>query len=85
MEDQENEISNLDFPISRVIRESLNDLAEQKQRYILGEMTEDEFISHRVDIYLKEIETAMHNGFDELGAKEIALKECLAGISEDDG
>lgn len=85
MEDQENEISNLDFPISRVIREALNDLAEQKQRDILGEMTEDEFISHRVDIYLQEIETAMHNGFDELGSKEIALRECLAGISEDDG
>lgn len=85
MEDQRNEISNLDLPISRVIRETLNALPKQKQAEILGTMSEDEFVSHHVDIYLNEIETAMHNGFDELGSKEIALKECLAGISEDDG
>lgn len=85
MEDHQNEISNLDFPISNVIREVLNGLPKQRQAEILGAMSEDEVVSHRVDIYLKEIETAMHNGFDELGAKEIALKECLAGISEDDG
>lgn len=45
-------------------------------------MTEDEFVSHRVDVYLQSLETAMHNCYDEAGAKEIALKECLAGISE---
>ena len=85
MEDRQNEISNLDLPISNVIRGTLNGLSKQRQVEIIGAMSENEFISHRVDIYLKEIETAMHNGFDELGAKEIALKECLAGISEDDG
>ncbi len=85
MEDQQNEISNLDLPISNVIREGLNGLSKQRQAEILGAMSEGEFVSHRVDIYLQEIETAMHNGFDELGSKEIALKECLAGISEDDG
>jgi hypothetical protein len=86
MEDP-NEISNLDLPISKVIREALHDLQSQKQneflKELLGEMTDDEFVSHRVDIYLTEIEAAMHNGFDELGAKEIALKECLAGLIED--
>lgn len=85
MEDHQNEISNLDFPISNVIREVLNGLPKQRQAEILGAMSEDEFVSHRVEIYLQEIETAMHNGFDELGSKEIALRECLAGISEDDG
>ena len=85
MEDQQNEISNLDFPISNIIREALHDLPEQNQSLLLGSISEAEFISHRVDIYLEEIEAAMHYGFDELGAKEIALRECLAGISEDDG
>jgi elongation factor P--beta-lysine ligase len=83
--EEQNEISNLDFPISQMIREALNDLPKQKRHEILGEMSEDEFISNRVDIYLTAIELAMHNGFDELEAKEIALMECLAGISEDNG
>ncbi|QLH32254.1 MAG: hypothetical protein HWD62_07245 [Cyclobacteriaceae bacterium] len=79
-----NEISNLDFPVGRVIRAALEDLSEEHWKFILGTMTMDEFISHRVDIYLEVLETAMHNGYDEAGAKEIALKECLAGISEAD-
>jgi hypothetical protein len=79
-----NEISNLDFPVSRVIRAALQDLPEEQQKTILGRMTEDEFVSHRVDVYLQSLETAMHNGYDETGAKEIALKECLAGINEAD-
>lgn len=79
-----NEISNLDFPVSHIIRAALNDLPEEYQKSILGKMTEDEFISHQVDVYLEALETAMHNGYDEAGAKEIALKECLAGISEGD-
>ena len=79
-----NEISNLDFPVSRVIRVALHDLSEEYRKSILDTMTEDEFISHRVDVYLQSLETAMHNGFDEAGAKEIALKECLAGISDAD-
>ncbi|MFZ6011416.1 MAG: hypothetical protein ACOYXT_13795 [Bacteroidota bacterium] len=79
-----NEISNLDFPVSRVIGAALKDLSEEHRKSILDKMTEGEFISHRVDVYLAALETAMHNGYDEAGAKEIALKECLAGISEAD-
>lgn len=82
--DSSNEIPNLDFPVSRVIREALKDLSEEHRESILAKMTEDEFIRHRVDVYLEALETAMHNGYDEAGAKEIALKECLAGISEAD-
>lgn len=83
--EESKELSNLEFPISSVIREALKVLTKEERAEILEGMTSDEFISHRVDIYLQEIETAMHNGFDELGAKEIALKECLAGIIEDNG
>ncbi len=83
--EESKELSNLEFPISSVIHEALKVLTKQEREEILEGMTSDEFISHRVDIYLQEIETAMHNGFDELGAKEIALKECLAGIREDNG
>jgi hypothetical protein len=79
------EIPNLDLPIANVILEAIVDLTGHQQKELLGSMTIAEFVSHRVDIYLKELEVAMHNGFDELGAKEIALKESLAGISEDDG
>lgn len=79
-----NQISNLDFPVSHAIRATLHDLQEEQQKTILDRMTEDEFVSQRVDVYLQSLETAMHNGYDEAGAKEIALKECLAGISEGD-
>lgn len=85
MENSENEISNLDLPIAQVIREALNELTPEAQREVFGTMSPGEFVSHRVDIYLKEIETAMHNGFDELGAKEIALRECLTGLVHDNG
>jgi predicted ATPase with chaperone activity len=89
MMEKHDKISNFDLPISKVIREALHDLQSQKQNELvnelLGEMTEDEFVGHRVDIYLTEIEAAMHNGIDEMGAKEIALRECLAGLIEDNG
>ncbi|HRJ29758.1 MAG TPA: hypothetical protein PLV21_03940 [Cyclobacteriaceae bacterium] len=79
-----NEISNLDFPVNHIIRASLKDLSEEHRKSVLYKMTEDEFISHRVDVYLQSLETAMHNGYDEAGAKEIALTECLAGMREAD-
>jgi hypothetical protein len=81
----ENDISNLDFPIANVIKETLSTLSADRLKTILGSLTEDEFISHRADIYLQELESAMHSGYDELGAKEIALRECLHGLTEDDG
>ena len=85
MNDPENDISNLDFPIAQVIREELSDLPANKKKELLGSGTENEFISQRVDVYLQELETAMHAGYDELGAKEIALRECLHAMREDDG
>jgi hypothetical protein len=85
MENSENEISNLDLPVALVIREALSDLPTEVRKELQGTLTEDEFVSVRVDIYLQEIETAMNNGFDELGAKEIALRECLTGLVHDNG
>lgn len=85
MENLKNEISNLDLPIALVIRQALADLPSEDRLELQATQTEAEFISHRVDIYLEAIETAMHNGFDELGAKEIALRECLAGLVQDNG
>lgn len=85
MNDPEKDIFNLDFPIAHIIREALSDLPADKKKEILGSLTENEFISQGVDVYLQELETAMHGGYDELGAKEIALRECLHGMGEDDG
>ena len=85
MNDSDKDISNLDFPIAPVIREALSDLPRGRTTEVLGRLTEDEFVSERVDIYLFELEAAMHAGYDELGAKEIALRECLHPIREDDG
>ncbi len=85
MNDADKDISNLDFPIASVIREALSDLPRGRKTTVLGRLTEDEFVSERVDIYLFELEAAMHTGYDELGAKEIALRECLHSIREDDG
>lgn len=85
MNDTDKDISNLDFPIASVIREALTDLTSNQKKEILGQLTEDEFVSARVDIYLSELEAAMLAGYDELGAKEIALRECLHPIREDDG
>ncbi len=81
----EDGISNLDLPIAQIIRQALADLSPDKRLSVLASMTEDEFVSHCADIFLAELETAMHQGVDELGAKEIALKECLAPIREGNG
>lgn len=80
-----NDISNLDLPVAKVIRQALSDLPSALQRTLLQLSSADELISHRVDIYLQSLEDAMHAGFDETGAKEIALKDCLHGLMSDDG
>jgi hypothetical protein len=85
MENSENTISNLDLPVAQVIRGALNDLAAEIRAELLDGLSEDDFISHRVDIYLTEIEAAMHSGLDELGSKEIALQACLAGLTNNHG
>ncbi len=85
MIDPDKDISNLNFPVAHVIRQALSDLTNEKRAEILKSITDDELISHRVDIYLQSLEAAMHAGYDESGAKEIALKECLHGLIQNDG
>jgi hypothetical protein len=85
MIDPDKDISNLDFPIAQVVRQVLSDLPKTKQVELVKSTTVGEFISHRVDTYLQSLEDAMHAGYDESGAKEIALKECLHGLIPDDG
>jgi hypothetical protein len=85
MIDPEKDISNLDFPVAGVILEALSGLSTEKRQELLNAQPEDDFVSARVDVYLHELEAAMHAGYGELGAKEIALKECLHGITGDDG
>lgn len=77
--------SNLDFPVAGIVREALQSLSFEQKQELFNAQAEDEFISTRVDVYLHELEAAMHAGYDELGAKEIALNECLHGITGDDG
>ncbi|MEO7991489.1 MAG: hypothetical protein ABI663_18195 [Chryseolinea sp.] len=85
MIDPEKDISNLDLPIAQVIRQALSDLLAAQKKELLLPTSENDFISHRVDIYLQSLETAMHAGFDEVGAKEIALKDCLHDLIQNDG
>lgn len=74
------DISNLDVPQAQTIRQALDDLPQDKRSALLEKLTVPEFISLRVDIYLEQLEQAMHAGFDELGAKEIAMKEAWGDL-----
>lgn len=74
------DISNTDLPQAQVIRKALEDLPEDTRSALLEKLTVPEFISIRVDIYLEQLEQAMHAGFDELGAKEIAMKEAWGDL-----
>ena len=85
MKESQNQIPNLALPIANAIREALNSLPLDEKQEVLEAMSEEEFIHYRVDVYLQELENAMHQGLDELGAKEIALSECLAGITTTNG
>ena len=69
----EDDISNLDLPIAQIIRQALADLSPEKRKAILSSMTEDEFVSHCVDIFLAELETAMHQGHEVYIRKRLLL------------
>ncbi len=85
MIDPDKDISNLDFPIAHVVRQALADLPDKRRAELLKSTPVDEIISHRVDIYLQSLEVAMHAGYDESGAKEIALNDCLHDLNQNDG
>ena len=75
------DIPNSAIPVADTIRHALAKLTLNKKKDLLGKMTEMEFIDHRVDIYLVEIERALLSGnYAAAGAEEIALNECMAGL-----
>lgn len=77
------DIPNLHLPIAAVILTQLNDLPPNRKYEVLEGQTEEDFVSDRVDIFLEELDSALLAGNDELGAKEIALKACLDGITDE--
>lgn len=82
MEGTKNEgIQNLDTDIAVIIREALNSLNETEQKTVVGDLTEDEFVSSRVDVYFRQHATCTMTGYTELGAHEESIKEALAGIA----
>lgn len=75
------EISNLDLPIAKRIKEVFNTLSVENKKEVLEAMTEDEFISHRVDIYLEEYSRAATSGFySRSGVEEIAVNESMGDL-----
>jgi len=72
---------NLEMPIAYRIREALAALSVEQKSELLEKMTENEFIEHRVDIFLEQVEAAFITGkFTPGGAEEYALHECMAGL-----
>lgn len=75
------DIPNADVPVASKIREALSTLSLERKAEVLEKMTEEEFIDHRVDVFMDELERALHsNNYTPAGAEEIALQECMAGL-----
>ncbi|HNP94100.1 MAG TPA: hypothetical protein PKJ63_00680 [Cyclobacteriaceae bacterium] len=77
------DIPNLHLPIAAIILAQLNGLSPNRKHEVLNGHSEDDFVSDRVDIFLEELDSALLAGYDELGAKELALKACLDGIADE--
>lgn len=77
------DIPNLHLPIATIILAQFNELSPNRKHEILNGQPEDDFISDRVDIFLEELDSALLAGYGEMGAKEIALKACLDGITDE--
>lgn len=74
------DILNKDLPVAKVIKQALADCSASQRVDVLGNMTEEEFIDHRVNIFLEALETALHERFHPAGAEEIAYQECMSGL-----
>lgn len=78
------DIPNLQLPVATVIHAQWETLSAARKQQLLEGQTEEDFLSARMDILLEELENALLCGYDELGAKEVALQACLTGITETD-
>lgn len=75
------EIDNLKLPIANRIRLALTDCSEDRKTELFENMSEEEFISHRVDVYLSVLIPAIQsNTYGPTGAEEIAWNECAGDI-----
>lgn len=75
------DISKLNLPLVQTIRAAWQKLPEDERNTLLNKLSEQEFISHRVNIYLEQLQQAMHAGLSEQAAKEIAITEAMRGLS----
>lgn len=75
------DIPNKSLPAAKRIREGLKKLSAKEKKEILEEMTEEEFIDYRVDVFLDQLEMALlSKAYSPAGAEEIAYHECMAGL-----
>jgi len=75
------DIPNLNMPQATTIKEALEQLPFAAKADLFEKMTQDEFVEHRVDIFLEEIERALLSGeYSYAGAEEIARQECMHGL-----
>lgn len=75
------DIRNEDLPVARIIKESLLSLPKAERSELLEKMKVDEFVSHRVDVFLKELEVALLSGeVSPAGAEELAFEACMNGL-----
>jgi hypothetical protein len=81
---QDKEYGNLDTNIAGIIRDYFSRISPEKKEEFLEELTEDEFISHRVDVYLRQHAIAAMTGSSELAAHELSIKEALDGLEDVD-
>lgn len=76
------DIKNEELPIGKIIRQLLLSLPKADRVELQEKMTVDEFVSHRVDIYLKELELALLDGIlSPAGAEEVAREACMSGLA----
>ncbi len=75
------DIPNACLPVAVKIREALEKCTPEYKRELLEGMTETEFVDHRVDIFLDELERAIHSSnYTPAGAEEISMREAIGFI-----
>lgn len=75
------DIPNKKLSVAQRIREALKKLSAEEKKEILEEMTEEEFIDHRVNVFIDQLEMALlSHQYSSAGAEEIAYLECMAGL-----
>ena len=78
---EELEIQAEETPIAKVIREQFEAMSKDKQDELLGDLTIQEFLEERTEIFLEEyIQASQSGNYTPSGAREIAIKAATEGI-----